>query len=364
MFVSTRFRCGEGWLLLGVLLSGCINPDDILGLSGMVRAERPVAGQQVTLSREKFASAGGPCIAPVVHERVAVGESGTFEFELLRAEAQRLTGFSAGFCLRVETTFDSGVHYQVDIPSLGSSLELPPFVDWNPNVRIDGGLQFEPAPFALSDAGQLVSHRIEFRSDAGIVWRWDSHQLDADGHLVPASSQLDSRVLGEFESEVLSISARQLVVGNDAFLAPTISRVTDATVTTHTTLPFRHVAWTFGAPCLSTVGNCPLTDRRLVRSVINERTLELNLQSTIFVDLIALRGFVTASDFVEMTVLDWRGDAHVFSVALPRSAFSEALEERFLAVPIDIGDNPAWLVRLEFPEPVTTIRELSVFRPD
>lgn len=351
--MSTRFRCGE-WLLLGFVLSGCINPDDILGLTGRVRSERAVEGQKVLLSRESFASAGGPCVSPVPHDAVTVGASGAFEFELLRAEAQRLTGYAAGFCLRVETTFDSGVSYQVDIPSMNAELELPEFVEWNPDVRFDGGFQFEPAPFTTSDAGDVISHRVELRSDGGVVWRWDSHGLD----------QVDPRIFSEFESDEVAMSAQLIRTGENPFLGPTITSITTARVTVPLTIPFRRVAWSFGAPCSFGVVSCPLTDRSLDAFELNDRELELNLQGTVFVDLIVVRGLVTTSDAVKITVLDGLGKAHPFFVVLPRSAFNREAEERFFALPIDLGGNAAWLVRLEFPEPVTMIREVSVFRPE
>ncbi|MGV3619861.1 MAG: hypothetical protein ACO1OB_03535 [Archangium sp.] len=279
--------------LVLLLLSGCFNPDDLIPIRGTAPP-----GQHVELAREPF------CFREMkTFAQTNAGDDGTFVFEVFRAQTQHLGNFSFQ-CLRARTRFTSGTRAEADLGSLESAAQLPPFIDWNPQLTFDGNtLQFAGLD---AGAGFVTSHLTEMTSDdGGVSWRQSEILFGTKG-LYRAPMHVDARVLREFSGTV-RLQARYGETYEPSWV-PSLVEATSVVAYAADALrvDFQDVPASRGAACDEVPASCPLTDGRLeaVRLPRDTKTLTIRFAAPFRPSLLVARDLLVFGDADQLPLSD------------------------------------------------------------
>lgn len=307
---------GDGWgegrfvAALVLLLTSCLNPDDIFPLKG--RVETP--GQRVTLERGPRATADECGEDYVSLKETDADENGDYGFEIFRAQAQSLTT-GLPFCFRVTTAYASGTTAWGATRDVQADLDFPLLPDWraqltereNYDYLPDGGRVVLPTFFvqriaysSVDDVGFLDRYSVELtRADGVVQWRQGTPAIDDDPFNVEADLlTADGRVIREFDGGTLRATgsynrATQLIDGLSGEVrvrwSPTISATSGDTLFIDgpaLTPPSR------GATC-DGYASCPFTDGELAPAAVNASAITLRFAQPISARLVVLRGVVT-----------------------------------------------------------------------
>lgn len=240
--------------VLVVVLSGCFNPDDLIPIRGSVDAP----GQRVELLRSPRCDD-----AWKVLKETNAGDDGVYGFEVFRAQVQTLSNMRPQ-CLRAQTTFASGTRTASTVRALALTADIPKFVDWKPELSLDGGALV----FNALDAGVFaVTHVAELRSsDGGLVWTQTDQPLGESGSNF-APINIDERVLREFDA-TLSLVAKYGIKSTPG-AEPAVTQ--QEAVTVHPVDSFDFAATMIplsrGCECDELPSPCALTDGRLAETV-------------------------------------------------------------------------------------------------
>ncbi len=392
------------WLAAFVALSGCLNPDQILPIHGVVTSIDPVQGQVVRLlrhSQEVGQQVYVPCNpgkGQPFKEAFADSE-GRYAFELLRGETTSFTGF-VSFCFRVETTFPSGSTAWMDLDGIPTELPLSPLRDWRPLLSVDAGvLQFEPViplpvevPF-VSDGPDgpkftvALNHHAELTTtDGAVVWEADDRfQVFDGGANYRETLPLEAAHLEDF-SGTLTLEAELfdytvIPFGISGFQLPPVQMRGLPLSLAGATVPLSR-----GLPCTGFATPCPLTDGELAlvdAGFLEELTLTLARPAVLRTIVLrqATEAFrlrpvqSTAPRIAAVITIEDGGtlaveDASKSPARRPRYSPPEyvltpdggpsVLRTRFIAINVDAG-GPAVSVRLFFGDGLVTITEVSLF---
>ena len=374
-------------------LSGCLNPDDILPLHGIVTSKDPVQGQVVRLLRRAEQNINGfqGCDSALGQpiQNTEVDAEGKYRFEVLRAEARSFSGVVV--CLRIDTTFSSGSTAWADLQFIPTELSLAPLPDWRPSLQIDGGvLQFDPiVPFPVelprNEETISLNHRAEFSTaDGSIVWAANDRFVVFDGgpsYREPLA--MDAARVEDFTGALTleaSLDERlRTPFAIDGYPVPSVQMRGLPLAIHGTTIPLSR-----GLPCPDLATPCPLTDGQLVAAdagYANELTLNLDraaLLSTIVVrgaELISRRTYgqpiviaaLIATEDGRRVHVEQRIDSPAGMGSFRGERFARlpdggggSLETIFIAIPVDAG-APAVSVQLLFPDGLVSITEVSLF---
>ncbi|MFZ5446287.1 MAG: hypothetical protein ACOZQL_40240 [Myxococcota bacterium] len=386
--------------VLGVaaLVTGCLNPDDILPVHGAVASIDGVAGHTVTLSREAptgFAPCGAPAAGKPPFKQATTDADGGFVFELFRAQTQSLVT-QGPYCFRFEVAFPSGSRAWSDTQGIYEPTTLPLLRDWRPNAEVgDGGvLRFEP-PIPLPDESAVldgsvvntVAHQVTvLTGDGGVVWQEDDLREPLDfgprpGMVVRTRVplMLDEVRLEDFagtaslraelvESETLDDLPSWPV---SSYVSSSLAAGQRLSVAGQRAPVSRGLPCDLGAPC-------PLTDGDLSVVELQQRDLvTLTLTTPTPLSTVVLRGLGTSAPVVAVSLLREDGGVSLVGAQLPTSQVFTAKtsgqlpdggfdatfgSSLYAVVPLgDAGVEPVRQVTLQFPGGLVRAAEVSLF---
>ncbi len=382
-------------LLLLAMSAGCFGPDDIFIVDGRVTSPEP-AEQVVRLLRGKPDQQGtGICGELKPFKDAITNADGGFVFEVFRAQAQSLTGFTTNFCFRVEAQFASGSRATTVVPQLFGPQTLPDLPDWRPLMQLDAGVvafaPLSPLPEVEGFEGTQLTHRLEARTaDGGLAWRADDRVM-AFGERTPQRVPLrfDEAVLAEDEAVTVRLRARLTAPVDEAPGGPgpgpgeprrSFAPVVEAEAGEALVVAGRAAPPSRGLSCAPLPAPCALTDGELTPVELGEgvTTVVLDLPTPLAVRWVVLRGLETTAGIlaVQLGTADggvapfvqqvlpqslWLPVTEVVHVPLPDGGVLGLGEPEpiFVAVPLPAGE-PAWRVQVSVPGGVRRLAEVSV----
>lgn len=308
--MTMRTTMNPGLVVL-LVASSCLNPDDIFPLRGTVETQ----GQRVTLERSPRATRDDCGADFITLKETDANQQLEYGFEIFRAQAQSLTtGWP--FCFRVSTTYASGTKAWGVTSDVQSGLDFPLLPDWQATPFFQGSVEWFPDGGSRSSRELAVFPRIAYQrpedygfidrvavtltgADGVVQWRQgDTRVEDLTMAVTRTPLTADERVLNEFGGGSLRATgeytrASRYIDGLDGELrtewSPTVTALSGATlelVETPRTPPSR------GAACEGFTG-CPFTDGVLAPAEVNDGAITLHFAQPLSARLVVLRGVVT-----------------------------------------------------------------------
>ena len=373
-------------VLLLLVLSGCFNPDDIFPLHGSVTSPDPVVGQPVRLLRDAVIDGHSRCDEATAFKELAVDETGTFSFDVFRAQAQQLTGFGQ-FCFRAQTQFPSQSSAFSDL-RLDAEITLPPFPDWRAQPRREEGVvRFEPmAPLPAEETleGDQLVHRAQLvTDDGGTAWVMDDRFISPEtGLLLRSPMSLDDFALEDFSGAV-RLEGQLATVSADLGPFGGSSSTLEARSGERLALVGNRVPVSRGLACPTLGTPCPLTDGDLTSADAGlAQALTLTLASPAPLSAVVVRGVETDALLVGVLLKGSDGGAlPLVQLVLPTSTwnggtpapmgrpgrdggveFQQQFTARYFVINLDAG-VPISSVTVGFAGGVSRVAELSLFGP-
>jgi hypothetical protein len=371
-----------------LLLVACLNPDDILPVTGRLASVDSVEGQAVRLLRQPRLPTFGVCDGSglAAFKQTIADADGGYGFEVFRAQAQNL-GDQASYCFRIDTAFASGGLAWSDV-QIATLTRVAPLRDWRPEPRLESGaLQLSP-PIPLPELDpsatqvpMLEQQALLVTADGGVVWK-ASDWAQSDPALGPARQpiQVDELRLEDFSGALTLRAHLQEYLEPDTLLGGTGTwSATDLRSGQQLAFSGSRIPLSRGWPCPEVATPCPLTDGDLAAVDLGQApSVSLDLPAATALSWLVLRGVETTSPTVAVQLtLEDGGLSEPLLSMLPISGFEEAtggsgqlledggwvqptLPPAYAVIALDAG-APVRRVSVHFPGSLSRIQELSLF---